>query len=260
MAGVTGNRNLKGPPMLTFAIARAIPRLVTVGTFCFFVLAGSRTAAAGPVIYFYQGNALETSGTYQCPPVCNVSGSFIVASELEANRTLEPGFTPLWYSFSNGLNTFTAENSTMLGGGFFVSTTAQSIIDEWSIQLVSSSPTTYLETFHTPSGFVSVSSPTGAFETFYTADWTFVYGCTPTTCSPIGTGLLANNPGTWTSMPFAGELPSAPVPEPGTLLLVGSGLALALKRHRRPIGSTPPCRRRWCRPPSPSGSRPRESS
>jgi hypothetical protein len=219
--------------MVTPKIRFAFAHLVTIATVCLIMLGGSTTAAAGPIIYFYQGNPLETSGVYQCPPVCSISGSFIVASELEPNRPLESAFTPLWYSFSNGLNTFTPTNSTMLGGGFFVSTNESRIIDEWSIQFVNGPTGTYIETWHTPSGFTSVTSPTGAFDPIYTADWTFVYGCTPTTCAPIGKGMVANNEGTWTSMAFDGVVPGPPVPEPGTLLLTGSGLAIALSKARR---------------------------
>jgi len=193
------------------------------------LLAASATAFASPIIYFYQGNPLETSGVYECPPVCSISGSFIVETPLEANRPLATELTPLWYSFSNGLNTITPTNTVHNGADFFFSTNASGAIDEWSIQLVMTTPGPWIETWHTPSGFNSVVF--AGQDPIYTADWTFVYGCTPTVCSPIGSGFLGNNQGTWTSMPFEGELP-VPVPEPATLLLVGSGVAIALKNAR----------------------------
>ena len=189
-------------------------------------------AEAGPIVYFYQGNTLQTSGVYQCPPVCSISGSFTVASELEANRPIESPLTPLSFSFSNGLDTATPESVFSTGGVFFhVSTDAAGAIEEWVIQLsLPSTTTSYIRTWNTPSGFHYDVSPSGQ-NPIYTADRTFTYGCTPTVCSPIGIAFVSNNPGTWTSnIPVP---PISPVPEPGTMLLFSTGAFLAARAARR---------------------------
>ena len=119
-------------------------------------------AEAEPIVYFYQGNPLETTGVYQCPPVCSISGSFTLASELEANRPIELPLTPLWFSFSNGLDTATPASVTSGGGALFhVSTDADGAIEEWVIQLALQSTTTsYIRTWNTHRAFTLTFLPT----------------------------------------------------------------------------------------------------
>jgi hypothetical protein len=221
--------NRQPEPEKTFMpTSKIAARLVIPGTLCVVMMA-ARAAVAAPMIYFYQGNILETSGVYECPPVCSLSGSILLESELEANRPLG-ALTPLWFDFSNGLDTFTPL-TTFTGGGrsFTISTDASGAIEEWLIQLVLAADGTYLETWDTPSGYMTP---------WQTADWTFTYGCseTPVVCAPIGVGLVRDNAGTWTSRPFTGESP-IPVPEPCTLLLLGSGLAIAARKVGRPLNN-----------------------
>ena len=208
----------------------AVPRVMTVGVLWLALLGAASTASAGPMVYFYQGNTLETSGIYECPPVCNLSGSVWLANELGADRSIESTVPFLWYSFSNGISTVTPATASSGSGFFHFGTDTNGNIDEWSFQLLAQNGP-YMISFHNPvSQYMYDGSPSGG-NVIYTADRTFVSGCFGNTCGPIGTAVNINNPGTWTATPFDGPSP-APVPEPGTMLLMGTGLLFAVKKIR----------------------------
>jgi hypothetical protein len=167
-------------------------------------------SARADTIYTYTGNPFTVfSGLDACPPVCNISGSFTLASPLAANLPFE-AITPAAFSFTDGSVTVTE------GGRFEVATDSGGNISFWEIALGSGQPfgpgvCTSLDTVRDPVGTpqdnsLSVSCSIEAF---------------------IGTALVNSNPGSWSS---------SAVPEPGTLILVGIGLlgiaGTVLRRNR----------------------------
>jgi hypothetical protein len=64
-------------------------------------------SARADTIYTYTGNPFTVfSGLDACPPVCNISGSFTLASPLAANLPFE-AITPTAFSFTDGSVTVT---------------------------------------------------------------------------------------------------------------------------------------------------------
>lgn len=172
-------------------------------------------SARADTIYTYTGNPFTVfSGLDACPPVCNISGSFTLASPLAANLPFE-AITPTAFSFTDGSVTVTEGASE--GGRFEVATDSGGNISFWEIALGSGQPfgpgvCTSLDTVRDPIG-----SP---------QDNSINVVCS--TDAPIGTALVNSNPGSWSS---------STVPEPGTLILVGIGLlgiaGTVLRSHLR---------------------------
>jgi hypothetical protein len=182
-------------------------------------------SARADTIYTYTGNPFTVfSGLDVCPPVCNISGSFTLASPLATNLPFE-AITPTAFSFTDGSVTITEGASE--GGRFEVATDSGGNISFWEIALGSGQPfgpgvCTSLDTVRDPVGSpqdnsISVSCSSEAF---------------------IGVALVNANPGRWSS---------SNVPEPGTFILVGIGLlgiaGTVLRRNRHGLGlPTPPIR------------------
>jgi hypothetical protein len=177
-------------------------------------------------IYTYTGNPFTQGfdGTTFFPsPVApftsndSISGWFSVATPLGANFcvSLPCQITPTAFSFTDGVDTFTESNVMgsvffPTGSQFFISTDVHGDIIDWSISLLIQS---------SPSTSRSLDSE--------------IFGM------PIDQGRVQDvfatnnhNPGTWTVS--SGDV--SHVPEPSTLLLVGSGivgLAGGIRRRAR---------------------------
>jgi hypothetical protein len=159
-------------------------------------------SARADTIYTYTGNPFTVfSGLDVCPRVCNISGSFTLASPLATNLPFG-AITPAAFSFTDGSVTVTEGASE--GGRFEVATDSGGNISFWEIALGSGQPfgpgvCTSLDTVRDPVGTpqdnsLSVSCSSEAF---------------------IGTALVNSNPGSWSS---------STVPEPGTHILFVIGL------------------------------------
>jgi hypothetical protein len=100
------------------------------GVMIFLVLSmGFVPTAMASVTYSYVGNAYNQSGgTFTCPPVCHISGSFTVAAPLTPMRII---ISPLSFSFTDGLTTFTPSNVT--ASAFGVVTDSHSQIIGWNM-------------------------------------------------------------------------------------------------------------------------------
>jgi hypothetical protein len=103
-------------------------------------------SARADTIYTYTGNPFTVfSGLDVCPPVCNISGSFTLASPLAANLPFE-AITPTAFSFTDGSVTVTEGASE--GGRFEVATDSGGNISFWEIALGSGQPLAPVSVLH----------------------------------------------------------------------------------------------------------------
>ena len=154
------------------------------------------TAAWSNVTYNYTGNPFTSWGSgYQCPPVCNVVGSFTVSQALAPNLPEFTGIVPVSATLSSGGVTLTLASS--VGSNFSVSTDATGHIVYFSLYLLEGPNTARIVAQNTAMGL-----------TFDDIHYVGANG----NLGPIA-GINRDSPGTW------------PVtPEPTSLALFGSGL------------------------------------
>jgi PEP-CTERM motif len=171
------------------------------------LLLGSPVRVKADSIYTYTGNPFTIFSGYSCPPECNLSGSFTLASPLADNLSLAQ-ITPTAFSFTDGNSTW---DPTTASSYFVVSTDASGAIIGWFLgyeQLLNPTVPTLLSESNTP-----FNCGVGC----NAIDWSF--NLTNSTAQ----AQVVNNPGTWQVVM---------TPEPGTLLLLGMALLCAIPAKR----------------------------
>ena len=206
----------------TGSIRNHAPFVLIVGIFSmkvratlFIALLASSLPLLADTTYTYTGQAFTA---YRSPYTAksSITGYITLASALPANMTILTQVTPLAFSFTDGVQTLTPDNtiSTTL---FAVETDATGDIDEWLIG-IEAADTSQIDTINAP----EVSS-LGANTVI---DLTAID-------MPPASASNRNMPGFWTFPSDQSTAPS-PVPEPQSLVLAGTGLLglLAAARHR----------------------------
>jgi YVTN family beta-propeller protein len=160
--------------------------------------------------YSYVGNAYnQFGGTFACPPVCGIKGSFTVATPLAPNANYY--FTPLSFSFTDGLTTFTPSNVT--ASGFGVVTDSLSQITGWNMGWQVPGDDVFSST--NPPGCVGCRVVDGSF--------------TSQSPTPLGFAEINNTPGTWTQSTSTGPFAYVPIFGAGAVSVfdVSSNLSVA---------------------------------
>jgi hypothetical protein len=169
-----------------------------------FVAGPAVRRASADVMYTYTGNAFDTFPTgASCPPVCNVTGSFVVADSLAADL---PEFTvidPISFSLISAGVTLTDGEGQGTDSFLGVATDSTGAIIEWSWVEVgpASAPTARILTENVPGSVVADDVRLG------------------TNAPPLvgpRLGQISNDPGTWKE--------TAVAPEPAGLPLLAIGL------------------------------------
>ena len=180
-----------------------------------FIALSPTTATAVPTTYTYTGNVFTVvfdedppAGSYNTAN--RVSGSFITSDALAANIALT-GITPSSFTFFDGRNTLTETSATAFT--FSIATGLDGGVIQWDldmrlilpVQVIDGDQFIQIATFNTTAtgnedkGLISELVDQGP---------------------QFDIGFNADQAGSWTTQP-----PVAPVPEPTTMLLLGSGLA-----------------------------------
>lgn len=167
------------------------------------------TAAWSNVTYNYTGNPFTFWGSgYQCPPVCNVVGSFTVSQALAPNLPEFTGIVPVSATLSSGGVTLTLASS--VGSNFSVSTDATGHVVYFSLYLLGGPNTARI---------VAQNTTTVMGLTFDDIHYVGATG----NLGPIA-GINRDSPGTWSV-----------TPEPNTLVMLGFGLLATAGVIRRKL-------------------------
>jgi hypothetical protein len=160
------------------------------------------SARADSFTYSYVGNAYnQFGGTFACPPVCGITGSFTVAAPLTPNANYY--FTPLSFSFTDGLTVFTPTSVTKSDFGVVTNLLGQIIgwNMDWQI------PTDEMFSGTNPPGCVGCRVVDGSFD------------------GNIAFAEINDTPGKWSA--------SSSVPEPSSIVMLCTGLLGLLGARRR---------------------------
>jgi YVTN family beta-propeller protein len=159
-------------------------------------------ASAQRTTYSYVGNAYnQFGGTFACPPVCGIKGSFTVAAPLAADANYY--FSPSYFSFTDGITTFTPSNVT--ASAFGVVTNSFGQIIGWNMDWLTPGDEMFSGT--NPPGCVGCSVVDGSF-------------------NPSAFAELPNSPGTWTVSTSMGPFAYVPSLDEGIVTVYDTALYL----------------------------------
>jgi hypothetical protein len=201
-------------------IARYLLRTLVI---CSLFVIGVARSTSADTVYTYTGKTFNTfSNNYACAGSCNVSGSFTVATAFGANLN-DFTFTPLSFSFTDGHQTLTQADVTYPAVPFeHFSTDASGAVTTWRIDLSNSPISGYILSTEK----CDVAAGSGGPISCGTPFWDLAGPITDYTFT--SEGYIDSQPGTWSST-------TSPVPEPSSLLLLGTGLAGVFGAIRRKL-------------------------